>query len=109
MPDLPQSFETHRKPDKNWSLDYGADDDPSRSRQRLRSRLCAVHLEDVCGDVHRGVIIYVLELEARVADGYLEPIYELGYGFLAPTVEKSFASQWRNIVWISDEFLISFG
>jgi hypothetical protein len=109
MPDLLQSFETHRKPEKNWSLDYGVDDDTGRSRQWLRSRLCAVHLEDVCGDVHCGVIIYVLELEARVADGYLKPIYELGYGFLAPTVEKSFASQWRNIVWISDEFLIGFG
>jgi len=109
MPDLPQSFEMHRKPDKNWSLDYGVDDDTGRSRQWLRSRLCPVHWEDVCGDVRCGVIIYVLELEARVADGYLQPIYELGYGFLAPTVEKSFASQWRNIVWISDEFLIGFG
>jgi hypothetical protein len=66
-------------------------------------------LEDVCGDVHCGVIIYVLELEARVADGYLKPIDEFGYGFLAPTLEKSFAGQWRNMVWISDEFLIGLG
>jgi len=103
------SYGARLRLDKNGSLDYGVDDDTGRSRQWLRSRLCAVHLEDICGDVHCGVISYVLELEARVAYGYLKPIYELGYGFLAPTVEKSFASQWRNIVWISDEFLISFG
>jgi len=93
----------------DWSLDYGVDDDSGRSRQWLRSRLCTVHLEDVCGDVHCGVVIYVLELEARIVDRYLKTIYELGYGFLAPTVEKSFASQRRNTVWISDEFLIGFG
>ena len=93
----------------DWSLDYGVDDDSGRSRQWLRSRLCTVHLEDVCGDVHCGVVIYVLELEARIVDRYLKTIYELGYGFLAPTVEKRFASQWRNTVWISDEFLIGFG
>jgi hypothetical protein len=66
-------------------------------------------LENVGSDVYCGVIVYVFELEARVADRYLEPIYELGYGFLAPTVKKSFASQWGNTVWISDEFLIGFG
>jgi hypothetical protein len=103
-------FETHREPDTtNWSLNYRINDDTGGSRQRLHSCLCAVHLEDVCGDVHCGVIIYVLELEVGVADGYLKPSYELGHGFLAPTVEKSFASQWRNIVWISDEFLIGVG
>ena len=93
----------------DWSLDYGVDDDSGRSRQWLRSRLCTVHLEDVCGDVHCGVVIYVLELEARIVDRYLKTIYELGYGFLAPTVENSFASQWRYIVRISDELLIGFG
>jgi len=61
----------------DWSLDYGVDDDSGRSRQWLRSRLCTVHLEDVCGDVHCGVVIYVLELEARIVDRYLKTIYEL--------------------------------
>src|SRR5690349_1088682 len=91
------------------SLDYGVDDDAGLSGHRLGSRLGAVHLEDVSRDVHSGVIVYVLELEIRVAHSNLKPIYELGHGFHPPTAEKNFAGQRRNAIWISDEFLVGFG
>ena len=57
------------------------DDDARGSRQRLGSRLRAVHLKHVCGDVDRGFVGHVLELEVRVVDGFLKPSDEMGRGF----------------------------
>src|SRR5580700_1283123 len=93
----------------NWSVNYRIDDDTGRSSQLLGSCLRAVHLEDVRGDNHCGVVIDALELKERVTDRCLKTRNQFGHGFLAPTVEKNLASQRGNMVWISNEFLIGGG
>lgn len=79
----------------------------SRCGQLAGSCLRAVDLKDVGGDIHCGVVIDAVELERRVTDCYLKTRDEFGHCFLAPSIEKSLAGQWRNMVWISDEFLIA--
>src|SRR3954454_11361597 len=91
----------------HWpSRKYRINDDTGRSGQGLGSWLCAVHLKDVCGDIHGGVVIHALKLEEWITGGNLKPGYEFDGGFLSPTAEEDFPSQRGDVIGSSNELLI---
>src|SRR3954452_3094204 len=88
------------------SRKYRINDDTGRSGQGLGSWLCAVHLKNVCGDIHGGVVIHALKLEEWITGGNLKPGYDFGGGFLSPTAEEDFPSQRGDVIGSSNELLI---
>ena len=80
-----------------------------RSGQRLGSRLRAVYLEDVRGDIDGGLVVHALKLKVWVVDGFLKTRDEFGRGFPSPAVDEDFACQRSDKAPRSDEFLIGSG
>ena len=68
----------------NYRIDHGG----CGLSQRVGSRLCSVHLENVSRDVYDDIVIHALKLEKGFVGGDLKPRYEFGRGFRAQRLRK---------------------
>jgi hypothetical protein len=106
--------------DPRWPIWVLREDDCSGGRllyERIHHGACcpgklpgpgfrAVHLENICCDVHGGVLIHTLKLKKWVVGGDLKSRDEFTRCLLPPPAEEIFPRQGRDTIGFSDEFLI---
>src|SRR5579862_3221869 len=107
LPD-PESKQAQPNPSPD-SLDRGINDGARSSSQGLASRLCSVHLQNVCGDVHNEFIVSESGLLKREL-GLLKARYQLPCSLGTPASKEFLASQRRDeAAGVRDELLIGLG